>query len=129
MVAAAAEAAPRPPLVQTPRTQTPRALPRQLSQSHMALDSPRHSAATASSVGSKRKADPDSQERRKRSRGQAESALVNYGRMKNIYQHCEKLLDILMRDKASLVYFNMPVDPVNLGTLPHVHSICFSPCF
>jgi hypothetical protein len=51
---------------------------------------------------------------RKRRRG--ENSLVNYGRMKNLYQHCEKLLvDVLMKDKASQVYFNQPVDPVALS--------------
>ncbi len=45
--------------------------------------------------------------------------------MKNLYQHCEKLLvDVLMKDKASQVYFNQPVDPVALSKSSWASTFC-----
>jgi hypothetical protein len=41
--------------------------------------------------------------------------LVPTGRMRSTYAQCEKILDLLMRDPASMAYFNVPVDYVALG--------------
>ena len=41
--------------------------------------------------------------------------LISAGRMRAVYGHCERILDTLMRDPASMAYFNMPVDPIGMG--------------
>ena len=49
--------------------------------------------------------------------GKGENRLVPAGRMRNAFQHCSKLLDTLMGDRASKAYFNAPVDWETLGTV------------
>ena len=41
--------------------------------------------------------------------------LAATGKLRNLYLHCEKLLEGLMKEKMSMAYFNVPVDPDALG--------------
>mmetsp|Transcript_13233 Transcript_13233/g.20784 ORF Transcript_13233/g.20784 Transcript_13233/m.20784 type:complete len:506 (+) Transcript_13233:221-1738(+) len=41
--------------------------------------------------------------------------LVPTGRMRNLYLHCEKMLESIMQDQFARLYFNVPVDPIKLG--------------
>jgi hypothetical protein len=47
--------------------------------------------------------------------GKGDNRLVPMGRMRNAFEHCSKLLDTLMKDRASKAYFNAPVDYIALG--------------
>ena len=82
----------------------------------------RRSVDAVTPMAAKRKAGVDRwrSSEAKRQRGgpdpRGENRLVPTGRMRNAFQHCSKLLDTLMKDRASKAYFNAPVDYVALGT-------------
>lgn len=60
-------------------------------------------------------------------KGKKGDRLVPYGKLRNIYFHCEKLLESLMKDALAKLYFNVPVDPIALGPLP-LHLSCCQTC-
>jgi hypothetical protein len=43
--------------------------------------------------------------------------LLPNGRLRSAYLNCEKIMDILIRDQASMAYFNVPVDHIALGAI------------
>ena len=47
--------------------------------------------------------------------GGGDQRLVPSGRLRHAYSNCERILDTLMRDPASIAYFNVPVDHIALG--------------
>jgi hypothetical protein len=47
--------------------------------------------------------------------GGGDQRLVPSGRLRAAYAHCERTMDFLMKDPASLYYFNAPVDYIALG--------------
>lgn len=59
-------------------------------------------------------------------KGKKGDRLVPYGKLRNIYFHCEKLLESLMKDALAKLYFNVPVDPIALG-IPHYTQIITEP--
>jgi len=52
--------------------------------------------------------------------------LAATGRLRNLYLHCEKLMDALMKEKMALAYFNVPVDPDALG-IPQYRDLVQNP--
>mmetsp|Transcript_13663 Transcript_13663/g.47400 ORF Transcript_13663/g.47400 Transcript_13663/m.47400 type:complete len:515 (-) Transcript_13663:7-1551(-) len=63
---------------------------------------------------------PESSKRRK---SKKTDRLAPKGKMKNLYLHCEKLLETLMKEKACVAYFNIPVDPIALGIPQYMEII------
>jgi hypothetical protein len=47
--------------------------------------------------------------------GGGDQRLAPSGRLRTAYAHCERTLDFLMKDPASIAYFNVPVDYITLG--------------
>lgn len=52
--------------------------------------------------------------------------LAPTGKLRNLYLHCEKLMEGLMKEKMALAYFNVPVDPDALG-IPQYREIIKNP--
>ena len=52
--------------------------------------------------------------------------LAPTGRFRNLYLHCEKLMEGLMKEKMAVAYFNIPVDPIALG-IPQYPDIVKNP--
>lgn len=57
--------------------------------------------------------------------GGGDQRLLPNGRLRSAYSNCERIMDILMRDPASIAYFNVPVDHIALGanTFPLVSGL------
>ena len=81
--------------------------------------------ALPGSAGMKRKGvdSPSTLPAVKRPRKKGVERLAPTGKLKNLYAHCDMLLDSIMKDKIARMFFNVPVDPVALNLPDYLQKI------